>query len=432
MRFENGSIPVFAQWNYRILCHKLKTHVPLTKFRPAEDLASRMTKKVNMTKYEMSRAARFQIDLNKNPARADFAEKPVGHNFLDVLMEEIPGKNNYVGELFDGGFDAEVMNMDGKTKKDVSRYHRWFKLKTKDAMGRQTSHRGYSDQFLFAAKTTQDRVSGLRLKICVRDKVSRKKKCTVRNEKWSYAIPLEIIYLTPLSKWNPYGIETKDSCFNATNTGDSRVGKGVCKDMAKAKRFACSKFYYITPDSFYSGKEVDRDPADTAKSGGWCMLNKDKEGVVTRASGTRIMLPDIPGVGKLRQRFPIAPIHGEGSPVWKNLNALTDIVMWNDTYSFMKSSQKEGADEPITFELATSQKDGLTPHTHYFTVLTSEIREMMNNNKSITVDTDVRENHSHTLIIKYHKSKKSFFYRSCDNHKSCMDLHPRFLNKVTE
>ena len=93
MRFLNDT-PVFAQWNYRILCHKLKTHVPLTKFKPVEDLASRMMRKVNMKSYEMSRAAKFELSLSKDNNR--FKERPTLHSFLDVLMEEIPGKDNYV------------------------------------------------------------------------------------------------------------------------------------------------------------------------------------------------------------------------------------------------------------------------------------------------------------------------------------------------
>ena len=45
------------------------------------------------------------------------------------------------------------------------------------------------------------------------------------------------------------------------------------------------------------------------------------------ASGVRIFLPNIPGVGILRTRYPIMPVHGEGGSVWKELNALKEIVM---------------------------------------------------------------------------------------------------------
>ena len=45
------------------------------------------------------------------------------------------------------------------------------------------------------------------------------------------------------------------------------------------------------------------------------------------ASGVRIFLPNIPGIGVLRTRYPIMPVHGEGSSVWKELNAIKEIVM---------------------------------------------------------------------------------------------------------
>ena len=318
--------------------------------------------------------------------------------------------------------------MAGKTRKDVSRYHRWFKLKSKDAMGRQISHRGYGDQFMFAAKTKQGRVAGLRASRCYKDKFTKKKICQERDEKWSYAVPLEMIYLTPLSKWNPYGIEVKSSCNDQINTGDTRNGTGLCKDMSNAKKFACDRFYYLTPNEFYSGNEVGRDPADTAKNGGFCMLDQDKNGVTARATGTRIILPDIPGLGKLRQRFPIALIHGEGKPVWKNLNALTDLVMNNKMYSFMHFDNGATVDPSVMFELPLSRANQVTPHTHFFTLLQSDIKRLMEAGFA-TVDTDVREKHTHTLKIRYNKKRRQFMYVKCGDRRICIDEHPIFLNE---
>ena len=37
----------------------------------------------------------------------------------------------------------------------------------------------------------------------------RKRTCKDISQKWSYAIPLEIVYSTPLQKWNPYNIKYK-------------------------------------------------------------------------------------------------------------------------------------------------------------------------------------------------------------------------------
>lgn len=431
MRFENDTIPVFAQWNYRILCHKLKTHVPLTKFKVEDDIATRMMRKQTLQKYKNSRSARFQMDLGMAPSSDQFNEKETNRGFLDLLMEEVPGKNNYGPAIYDGGFDAQVMEMDGKSRKDVSRYHRWFKLAKKDAMGRQSSHRGYADQFLFAAKTTQSRIAGLRMKMCPKKK-GQKKTCIVRDEKWSYAIPLEIIYLTPLSQWNPYNITYKSKCLGDNlNIGDERVGRGQCAKMSSARKYACDKFYYLTPSAFFSGKPGERDPADTSKSGGACLLDSQGNGVTAHASGTRIILPEINGVGVLRQRYPISPIHGHGSPVWKNLNALRDIVMHNASYAFMKlspDSDAGGEEDGLTFELGTSKNPAVTPHEHYITILESEYNKLMKGG-SMIVETDIRENHSHTLKIVYNKKRKVLMYRSCGGRRNCGDGHPSTLTK---
>ena len=63
---------------------------------------------------------RFQL----NPADSDqWQTGRTSHTLLDKLMEEIPGLNNYGGELYDTGLTGEdFFDMDGKTKKDVSRY----------------------------------------------------------------------------------------------------------------------------------------------------------------------------------------------------------------------------------------------------------------------------------------------------------------------
>ena len=44
------------------------------------------------------------------------------------------------------------------------------------------------------------------------------------------------------------------------------------------------------------------------------------------ASGQRIFLKNIPGVGTLRTRFPVMPVYGEFSSVWKEVDALKEIV----------------------------------------------------------------------------------------------------------
>ena len=48
----------------------------------------------------------------------------------------------------------------------------------------------------------------------------------------------------------------------------------------------------------------------------------------------RIFLPEITGVGVLRTRYPVMPVYEEGNPVWKELEALRDVVM--DLQSHLK------------------------------------------------------------------------------------------------
>jgi hypothetical protein len=46
------------------------------------------------------------------------------------------------------------------------------------------------------------------------------------------------------------------------------------------------------------------------------------------SSGVRIMLPEVDGVpGPVRTRFPVYPLHEEGSTVWKEMEALRRVVM---------------------------------------------------------------------------------------------------------
>ena len=36
---ENSTIPLQAQWNYRIACHHARRHIPLTRIRMLDDLS---------------------------------------------------------------------------------------------------------------------------------------------------------------------------------------------------------------------------------------------------------------------------------------------------------------------------------------------------------------------------------------------------------
>ena len=49
-------------------------------------------------------------------------------------------------------------------------------------------------------------------------------------------------------------------------------------------------------------------------------------------SGISISTKEIPGVGKMRIRYPIMPIHDYGNVVYKHLSALTDMTLKKHKY----------------------------------------------------------------------------------------------------
>jgi len=61
-----------------------------------------------------------------------------------------------------------------------------------------------------------------------------------------------------------------------------------------------------------------------------------------QASGISIHTPDIPGVGKVRLRYPIVPLHQEGSALWKEFDALKDITLNRAKYFKLYPSVKPG------------------------------------------------------------------------------------------
>lgn len=50
-------------------------------------------------------------------------------------------------------------------------------------------------------------------------------------------------------------------------------------------------------------------------------------------SGIKIFTDNIPGVGKMRIRYPIAPTYDEGNTVYKELYALKEMTMYPKKYS---------------------------------------------------------------------------------------------------
>eukprot|EP00794_Sanderia_malayensis_P005384 gene5384-6057_t len=425
MRFVNETIPVFAQWNYRISCHPLKQDVPFSKLKPVDDLATRMRNRRSFHQHLHSRSARFTLDGS---------DRQTTRTFLDDLMEEIPGKDNYQANLTDIGFNAEGIAMDIKTGKikNVGYYHRSYKVAGKDAMGLSYINRGFSDSYMYSAMTTQKRIAGVEIPNPKKCKGSWKNRvCETLHQKWSWAIPLELIYLTPLQKWNPYNIQYKGEARSAegkTVNANRRYGScGKNDDTSFALNGTNSKYYFRTPSAFFlAGKEGNTDAADTSKKYGACVLTDaaGKKQVRMMASGVRVFLPNIPGVGVMRTRYPIMPVHGEGSPVWKELNALKEIVMDPKKHARMFWDGGAQTSNESEWQMQDSQRGTL--HTHTIMLTPSEMSQLKGG-RELQVVTNMANGHQHELKIRWNTTKKVIFYSYCGSARMCRDRHPRDL-----
>ena len=359
-------------------------------------------------------------------------------------MGEIPGKDNYQGNLTDDAFEVAARTLDSGNL-NAAYYHRWFEVDKKGAMGEQRRHRGFADENLFMALTTQPNVAGMSLTSCTGPKKTQV--CTTRNQRWTYAIPLEIIYLTPLMSWNPYDVQYKGDYGTdeaKTVTADERNGG---KTLETAWDGINSKRYYMTPDAFFSGKEVETDPADTTASSVG-VLNRKGELCIARATGTRVHLPAIPGVSddRIRTRYPIYPVHGEGSAVWKELEAMKDVLLESKTYGFIYREPLSLADPPppgppesnIRLEVTTATADPPGPHTHEITVTPEQAKQMMKDRAELTFTTTTAAQHEHNIKVKYNLFQNEYMIVQCDDGEydqgnyRCMDKHGKLLAGLTE
>ncbi|KAK7491560.1 hypothetical protein BaRGS_00017199, partial [Batillaria attramentaria] len=133
----DDGLPVFAQWNYRILCHPIQKQLKRSDFKLVEDLGKRLA-------------------VNK-------AYDELGSTRL--VMKEIPGPDNYGAVLDDTVSGVTKLDPETDGTLNAAYYHRWFKMPENDAMGEREVHRGYSDNNLFVAHTTQPNVAPISLEL---------------------------------------------------------------------------------------------------------------------------------------------------------------------------------------------------------------------------------------------------------------------------
>ncbi|XP_046381878.2 uncharacterized protein LOC124152867 [Haliotis rufescens] len=235
-----------------------------------------------------------------------------------------------------------------------------------------------------------------------------------------------MIYSTPMFTWNPFGINFWKRGTQAKDP--KRVGGQTPETAYNDSSYAN---FYHTPAGLFSGKEVATDPSDTTKSNVGVL---DKHGNVQRvaASGTRIVLPNIPGVGKIRMRYPIVPVHMEGSGVWKELDALKDMLMDIQKYKGLfhhhptltdSSNGTQSSEKTLHLRTGAATRTPPGPHVHDI-FLSPDVQESMKHGERKTMVTSEALGHTHQLILSY---KNTYSILWCDGQTHCWDGHPMNL-----
>merc|ERR1711881_155674 len=206
-------------------------------------------------------------NVNTNKAhRNDNYPKNFRWNYLDELMRQIPGKDGPGANIKDESFDTVTTEFIDKSKEmNVGYYSRLYSYTGNDAMGEQQDMRGFSDVNMFAALTNHKNVASV--KVCT----DKKQKCW--EQRWTWAIPLEIIYMTPLENWNPCNLEfiEKKKDFEKAQNAEGRTGKIDHPIRGYTER----DYWQKVPSKFFKGKN-GRDLADTGA--GYYAEGKDSTG----------------------------------------------------------------------------------------------------------------------------------------------------------
>ena len=425
---QNDTWPVVSNWEYRIICQPLKNDIPTSRFKIEDDLHIQIQSSPK-TRDELyyDRRARFKLNTFINLDDLDdhrWSSSPTEWNYLDYLMEQVPGKDNFgcqiTDTLPDGSEPTIQYNSFTNTTLNSCYYSRYYRI-LNDDKGSSSHRRSYSDQYMFAAQTTQAKVSPIKFDFEIKNDNGTSSYYPTES-KWSYAIPLEIIYLTPLHQWNPYNI-----IYNEVSNPEDGGRTGICSQGTSRALLGSNRAnYFRTPVEFFASTESQY-AADTS-GGATCVLDSTNTVREVRASGHWITFPEIGGgVGEVRQRYPIFPIHEAGSATWKEIKALQQIVL-KEGYDDITSEDLSDFFGPLKdirygFSLLLT---GGGSHQHEMYIPGSKIEATWYNatskdyiyfdsfdNNVIKEDTEWRNGHTHTLDVsrKWNATNNAFVYK---------------------
>jgi hypothetical protein len=414
-------MPIIANWEYRIVCHSIVGELPLDRFRVVRDMATQLATTPPLTLEQLATTRRARFNLNPENA-SDWAEGPVSWGFLDQLMEQIPGKDNYAANLNDESFGFTTLHYNSAWRENATEgdltvglvrefaheeklntgyYSRYYQTAQTDASGRQRRKRGFNDGNLFAAMTSQSKVSGLTVDdgtgpidpgCSSPGGIGCPRAPSVVKQRWTWAVPIEVVYLTPLTNWNPYGLGFRGSALSPTGKLVSKGGRNGAFAPHTAFDGSNEKIFYRTPAEFFNGEDGrsdKRDAADTEK-GAVGVLRPDGRLHKARGSGTWIILPHINGIGSVRTRYPIYPIHEDGNTAFKELKALEALTLNGDTV--ISEAVRQEA-QGVTLQLTWANN-----HVHTIALRATDV-DKLSRGEQVTKDSTEDNGHSHRVVI---------------------------------
>ncbi len=404
---KDGVAPQLARWNYRILAIPLKEDIELSRFivEPDSQMQLAFTQPQTRDNIFKTRAARFKLNNYIGSYKNHILKEPYGrrqYSFIDDLMAQVPGLDNDVPDApfhDDIVYDPRLGNETAFEYSDRSRklnsrfYNRYFSVSTKGAMGESRRRRGWNDDHLWVATTSQESVAALR-------------GADGRLDRKSYALPLEIIFTTPLTAWNPYNLTIHPDDTNGIPKLNGR--NGSLTNPRYAYDGVERRNYYLTPVEFFGDLSSDS-PADTSVTPVGVISDADRgtprEGTVYKvaASGHWIHFPNIPGVeqtvpatsSRIRQRYPIAPARPTSKTLWQEIKALQAITSDGDSWKVNTGLQPFQTNYRH-FEVGASVSTGF--HTHRFH-LTGDELDLLANNGTVSRTTQQGNMHQHSIKV---------------------------------
>ncbi|XP_031572213.1 uncharacterized protein LOC116306319 [Actinia tenebrosa] len=142
------------------------------------------------------------------------------------------------------------------------------------------------------------------------------------------------------------------------------------------------------------------------------------------------------------------PVHGQGSAMWKELEAMKDVVLKSQSNGYiLRQPLTAGGPIPtepprknIKFQVMTALKRPIPgPHEHEL-ILTADQIDFIKDGGTQTVTTTTAASHEHTVSVKAYKDSKKqkwvFYIKKCDakdfRWKMCWDEHPNRLVQMPD